>query len=116
MKFYLASKFINNTDLVWRNDTLKLKLGGACLFKGQYMYVNSSYFEKNNGLIGGALTIVAENYKIQNTTLENCIFKENYSGNGGAIGITDSVLTLSMLIRKNYFYGNWGACKFFFYI
>lgn len=93
------------------NETLKLKLGSACLFKGQELYINSSYFEKNNGLIGGALTIVAENYFIQNTTVENSIFKENYSGNGGAIGVTESIGTLSMLIRKNYFDGNWASSK-----
>lgn len=93
------------------NETLKLKLGSACLFKGQALYINSSYFEKNNGLVGGALTIVAENYFIQNATIENSIFKENYSGNGGAIGVTDSIGSLLMLIRKNYFDGNWASSK-----
>jgi len=102
-------KFINNTDLVWENDTNLLKYGGSLLFYGAYLNINSSIFKRNNGLIGGAIAIDCSNYETQFFLIENCDFEDNFSGNGGAIGITENTLILTGVIRKNYFFGNWGA-------
>lgn len=96
------------------DDNLRTKFGGSCFFKGQSFYINASFFEKNNGLIGGALAISGGSYDVQDILIEESIFKENFSGNGGAFGITDNVQTLTMVIRKNFFIGNWAASEFFF--
>ena len=66
-------------------------------------------------MVGGAICIDAFNYAIQNFLIENSDFEDNFSGNGGAIGVEINALNLSGTIQKNYFLRNWGACKFFFF-
>ena len=51
------------------------------------------------------------NYRIQNFLIENSDFEDNYSGNGGAIGVDINVVNLTGIIRKNYFFKNWAAGK-----
>lgn len=91
------------------NDNLRTKFGGSCYFKGEYLYINASLFQRNNGLIGGAISVSLGIYYEQFILVEDSIFKENFSGNGGAFGITDSVHTITMLIRRNYFFGNFAS-------
>jgi len=104
-------RLINNTDLVWKNDTSALKFGGAFLFYGVYFYVNSSFFQYNNGLIGGAICIDSSYYVNQSFLIENSDFEDNFSGNGGAIGLNENIQILTGVIRNNYFLGNWAACN-----
>ena len=93
------------------NDTSKLKRGSSCDFEGQFLYVNSSFLQHNNGLIGGAFMLSSMNYYTQTCIIENSYFKDNFSGNGGAIGISENCLELKVFIRNNYFFGNWAAGK-----
>ena len=102
---------VNNTDIVWENDTGLLKIGGALSFKGESLYINSSLFRRNNALVGGAISIDALNHFDQSFLIENSVFQENFGGNGGAIAVDISVMKLKGIIRNNYFKGNWGGSK-----
>ena len=65
----------------------------------------------NSGLVGGAIYIDFLKYADQNILIENSDFEENYSANGGVIGVDFNVLNFTGIIRKNYFFKNWAACK-----
>ena len=57
------------------------------------------------------------NHIIQDFLIENSDFEDNYSGEGGAIGIHFNVLNLTGIIQKNYFLRNWAGStesNFFF--
>ena len=95
--------------MIWLNDTLLLKIGGALLFYGAHLYVNSSFFQRNNGRVGGAICMDYLNHIIQDFLIENSDFEDNYSGDGGAIGIDFNVLNLTGIIQKNYFLRNWAG-------
>ena len=96
--------------MIWENSTIFLKFGGTLLFYGVHLYVNSSFFQRNNGLVGGAICIDFSNYDIQNFIIENSDFEDNYSENGGAIGIDVNVLNITGVIQKNHFLRNWATC------
>ena len=49
------------------------------------------------------------NHIIQDFLIENSDFEDNYSGDGGAIGIDFNVLNLTGIIQKNYFLRNWAG-------
>ena len=92
------------------NDTSSLKFGGALLFYGVNLYVNSSFFQRNNGLVGGAICIDFLNYAAQIFLIENSDFEDNFAGNGGAIGLEMNLLNVTGIIQKNHFLRNWAAC------
>ena len=93
------------------NNTSNLKFGGCFLFYGAHLYVNSSFFQRNNGLVGGAICIDFLNYVVQDFLIENSDFEDNFAGNGGAIGVNVNVINLTGIIQKNYFLKNWASCK-----
>ena len=109
---HIGERMIRNTDLIWNGDTLRLKLGGALLFYGVHLYVNSTFFQGNMGLVGGAISIDVLSYAVQDFLIENSDFEENISGNGGAIGLEVNVLNITGIIQKNYFLRNLAARSF----
>ena len=88
------------------------KEGGACLFQGEYLYVNSSYFKDNCGFLGGAFMIEA-NFNPQSVLIENSIFDSNYAVYGSALSFSLKILNISSILRNNYFKSNVGLCKCF---
>ena len=62
---YLESRIMNNTDLEFGPLPHQVpsmyfqlfKVGGACLFQGETLYANSSYFKDNCGFLGGAFKL-----------------------------------------------------------
>lgn len=82
------------------------------LFYGVNLYVNSSFFKRNSGYVGGALCIDFLNYAEQNFLIENSDFEDNFSGNGGAIGLEVNLLNITGIIQNSYFLRNWGTCIF----
>jgi len=111
-----GTKLINNMDTFKTTDLdfLLLKIGSACLFQGNILYSNSSYYEGNNGYNGGALMIQYLYYESQTFTIENSIFTLNQGAFGGAISFGINIRTINGLIQNNYFYQNLAYCKLIF--
>lgn len=87
------------------------KVGGACLFQGQTLYVNSSYFKDNCGFLGGAFMIEA-NFDPQSILIENSIFEANYAIYGASVGFSFNIRNVSTILRSNYFKANVAICNF----
>ena len=119
---HLESRIMNNTDL----DTGPLphqvpsmsfqvfKIGGACLFQGETLYVNSSYVKDNCGFLGGAFMIEAS-IDPQTILIENSVFEANYAIYGASIGFSFKIRKLSTILRNNYFKANVGISTFFYF-
>ncbi len=111
---------MNNTDLLTGpmshqlpiRDFQFLKEGGACLFQGEILYVNSTYLKDNCGFLGGAFMIEA-NLNPQSVYIENSIFEANYAVYGSALGFSLKILNVSTFLRKNYYKSNVGLCNCF---
>lgn len=119
---YLESRIMNNTDLntgplphqVPSMHFQVFKIGGACLFQGRTLYVNSSYFKDNCGFLGGALMIEA-NIDPQSIFIENSIFEANYAIYGASIGFSFKIRHASTILRNNYFKSNAGISMFLYF-
>ncbi len=91
-------------------DYLDLNLGSACLFQGENLIVNSSFFQGNNGFIGGGFMIKRLSYDSQNIQIQNSIFKSNRAGYGAAIGFFPNIVKILSTIQNNFFYENKATC------
>ena len=118
---YLESRIMNNTDLdtgplphqVPSMSFQVLKVGGACLFQGETLYANSSYFKDNCGFLGGAFMIEAI-LDPQSILIENSIFEANYGLYGASIGFSFKIRHVSTILRNNYFKANVGISMFLY--
>lgn len=95
-----------NTDIIWHDEFIFLKIGSALFFQGGYLFVNSSIFKSNNGRIGGAMQLQSSFNMAQKILIKNSIFSNNYAGKGGALGINGNFLDLNVIVENNFFYNN----------
>lgn len=113
LKFqFLASNFINNTDIfIPTYDYLQLIGGGACLFQGKNLNISKSYFQRNSGFLGGAIVVAMSYYDFQLIEIYDSMFKQNFAGHGAAIGFSLNILETNTIIKNNIFDSNEGLCR-----
>ncbi len=90
---------------IFSENSADLK-GGAVDNTGGILAVRECEFEKNTANIEGGALYIHSQYD-DNNIVENCLFKENASGNGGAIFANKSLISL----RYCEFEGNAAADK-----
>ena len=91
-----------------------LKTGGVCYHLGRTLHIKNCYFVSNSGF-KGIISIISNDLPDQNIIVENTIFKTNFGGYGGVVGIFIS-LQAKIRFEQNYFIENFASSCFYIYI